>query len=222
MDVGNREELDLSDMVDRLGAEYRYWRQQAHVEAEIYIAQMHWCLAAAKLKSDNPNDPGIELYNFLEEAGAILCPYKIYAMFSCLFIEEHRPEGRSLVIRRDRRFYDADQWLLLTQSTDFRFSPFRNGAGQIEDANFHVNALTGFDVSINPKTLATLAGRSSRRTGDKICDLPSLPSAPGQLNRAYWVRSCKPSFSDQPEYFTGVTNDDGLIQLYVPELSSRP
>ena len=211
----------LRDKVDRAYGSYDYWRQLTETQAKIDNQKEAWRAAFRAIYAKNRHDPALDLYRFLEEAGAIRCPREIYELYTDLYISEHRYEDRPIYIRRDDGLYDDDRLLLLTQSTDYRFPDYHDAQGRIKEACFHVYALVGMDVDINPITMRVLGGRPHPVVDDKVCEFNRHPGASEQLNRVYWMRSRKPSISDQPEYYTGVISGDGTIQFYVTELSSR-
>ena len=115
---------DVKDLVNQYYADYQYITQMASFQAQ--IATQHQALNAAGAMADRYGDmdPKIELYSFLDDCGAVACPYEIYAMFASLYQTERAGEPDSVKIRlRDIAEFQQDKWLLLTKSSGYRMVP---------------------------------------------------------------------------------------------------
>lgn len=200
---------------------YKDLLQRVEIQARIDNQVEAWRAAYRAIYAKNRHDPELDLYRFLVEARAVRCPKEIYDLYTHLYISEHRRDGRPIYIRRDDGLYDDDRLLLLTQSTNYCFPDYHDAQGQIKEACFHVYALVGMDVDINPITMRVLGGRPYPVVDDRVCEFDRHPRASEQLNRVYWMSPCKLSIGDGPECYTGVISGDGTIQFYVTELSSR-
>ena len=199
---------DVKDLVNQYCADYQYITQMASFQAQVATQHQAWLNAAGKMVDRYGDmDPKIELYRFLDDCGAVACPYDIYAMFASLYQAERANEPDGVKIRlRDIAEFQHDKWLLLTKSSGYRMVP----DGQ---ASYALNILVGFGVEIDQRNLPILGGRYWQLDSEPDV-LPRLR----RLGNVCQMRPCKPSFSDQPEYYATMNAIDDGLNLYMANI----
>lgn len=199
---------DVKDLVNQYYADYQYITQMASFQAQIATQHQAWLNAAgAMVDRYGDMDPKIELYSFLDDCGAVACPYEIYAMFASLYQTERAGEPDEVKIRlRDIAEFQQDKWLLLTKSSGYRMVPH----GQ---ASYALNILVGFGVEIDQRNLPILGGQYWQQDSK-----PNVLPRVRRLGNVCQMRPCKPSFSDQPEYYATMNADDGGLNLYMANI----
>lgn len=204
----NEFEHDVKDMVNRYYGDYQYDAQLANFQAQIAVQHQAWLNAADKIASSYGDmDPKLDLYRFLDECGAIACPIGVYDMFASLYMFERSNEISDVKVRlRDRAKFADDKWLLLTKSSDYRMELH----GQ---ASYALNILVGFGVEIDQRNLPILGGQYWQQDSE-----PNVLPRVRRLGNVCQMRPCKPSFSDQPEYYATMNADDGGLNLYMANI----
>ena len=193
---------EVKDLVNRLVSDYHYWAQLESTQALVEVQRQFWRHCSTSLPERSPEHPESrqELYRLLDEAGAVPCPYEIYNLFARLYLFERQDEQPAVQLR-DRAEFEADRWLLFTQSTNYQLTDV--------GGSYHLHVLLGFNVQISDYNPPVLGGRRA-----KVDKRPLMWPNLRKLGNVCQMRSAISRYSDHDRYYASMNSVDKALRLY--------